>query len=130
MKLLFVLARIVLGGLMLFSGLNKFFHFAELPQYEGDAGTFLDILTQSHFLNVVGGIEILGGLLLVTGFFVPLGVKLLGPIVVNILLFHGLIEGNWAEPVALVAAGLFLVTLIGARRAFTPIFRPTLEGDD
>lgn len=130
MKLLFVLARIALGGLMLFSGLNKFFDFAEMPLYEGNAGTFLGILEQSRFLDVVGGIEVLGGLLLVTGFFVPLGVHLLGPIVVCILLFHGLIQGNWAEPMALVAAGLFLITLIGARRAFSPIFRPTLEDRD
>ena len=28
------------------------------------------------------------------------------------------------------AAGLFLITLIGARRAFSPIFRPTLEDRD
>lgn len=130
MKLLFVLARIALGGLMLFSGLNKFFDFAELPQYEGNAGTFLGILSQSHFLDVVGGIEILGGLLLVTGFFVPLGVVLIGPIVVNILLFHGLIQGNWAEPMSLAAGGLFLVTLLGSLRAFSPIFRPTIEDRD
>lgn len=127
MKLIFILTRIALGGLMLFSGLNKFFAFAELPAFEGNAQAFMDILGQSQFLDVIGGLEVLGGLFLVTGFFVSLGVVLLGPVVVNILLFHGLIQSNWFEPMSLAATVLFLVTLIGVLPDFAPIFRPTKE---
>ena len=130
MKFLAVFSRIALGGLMLFSGLNKFFHFVEMEMPGGRAGNFMAILSESQFLSVVAVLEILGGAMLVTGFFVPLGLVLLGPIVVNILLFHGLIEANWAEPMAIAPAVLFLLSLLGYSRAFAPVFRPTLERAD
>ncbi len=127
MNLIFVLTRIALGGLMLVSGLNKFFHFMPMPDFTGDAATFLGLLAEHQYLDVVGALEVIGGAMLVTGFFVPLGLILLGPVVVNILLFHGLIEGNLAEPMSLAAGVLFLATLFGYLRAFHPIFRPTME---
>ncbi len=39
-------------------------------------------------MPLVGVTELVAGLMLLIGFFVPLGLTLLGPIVVNIFLFH------------------------------------------
>ena len=127
MKIFFVLSRIVLGALMLFSGLNKFFAFVEMEEFGGSAGEFMGILAATGYLDVVGGLEVVGGAFLVTGFFVPLGLVLLGPVVVNILLFHGLIEGNWAFPMAIGSGVLFAISMVGSLRAFRAVFRPTIE---
>jgi uncharacterized membrane protein YphA (DoxX/SURF4 family) len=126
MKIALVIARIALGALMVFSGLNKFFAFVPVEPFTGEAGRFMAILAESDFLGVVAVLEVAGGAMLITGFFVPLGIVLLGPVIVNIALFHGLIAGDWLFPMAVVAELLFVVTLAGHFRAFRPVLRPTM----
>lgn len=124
MKLIQILSRILLGALMLASGLNKFLHFMEIPPFSGDAGEFMGILARSSYLDVVGGIEVLGGVFLVTGFFVPLGLLLLGPIVVNIVLFHVLIEKGPLDPMWVGTGILFVLALLSHLGAFGRVLRP------
>ena len=42
----------------------------------------------SGYVYVIGGLQVIGGLLLLIGRFVPLGLMFLGAIIVNIWLFH------------------------------------------
>ena len=64
----------------------------------------------------------LGGALLVVGKFVPVGLTLLGPVVVNIVLFHLFMDRtNIATGVVVLALWLFLVGRW--RAAFAGIFR-------
>jgi putative oxidoreductase len=114
-------ARILLGALFLFFGLNMFFHFLNMPMPTGDAGTYLGVLFVHHFLYVVATLQIVGGLLLLVGRFVPLGLVLLGPVVVNILLYHMLLEPSGAAP-GIVVTILELFLLYGYRKSFRGLF--------
>ena len=62
-----------------------------------------------------------GGVLLLINRFVPIGLVLLGPVIVNILLFHSLMAPE-GLPLALVVLVLWLVTFFSVRRAFAGVF--------
>ncbi len=53
------------------------------------AVNFLDALAQTgYFMPFLKLLELTGGLMLLSGRFVPLGLLVLGPIILNIFLFH------------------------------------------
>jgi hypothetical protein len=121
MKIAGAIARILLGLLFLIFGLNGFFHFIPQPPPTGLAGQYLGSLFVSHYLVVVFLLQIIGGLLLLANQFVPLALVLLGPVVVNILLFH-LYLAPEGLPLGLVPVVLWLVVFAGVRRAFAGVF--------
>src|SRR5580692_5784605 len=89
MKIAVLIARILLGLLFLVFGLNGFLNFIPVGQLpSGLAGQFVTALLQSHYVQVVCAFEVAGGALLLINRYVPLGLTLLGPIIVNILLYH------------------------------------------
>jgi putative oxidoreductase len=66
------------------------------------AGQFLTVLFQSHWVLAVSAVQVVGGLLLLVNRYVPLALALLGPVIVNIILFHSLISTVMWQPAALV----------------------------
>ena len=88
MKIATLIARILLGLLFLVFGLNGFLHFIPMPPPTGLAGQYMGALFLSHYLAVVFALEAVGGLLLLLNRYVPLALVLLGPVLVNIVLFH------------------------------------------
>ena len=123
MKIIIIVARLALGALMAVSGLNKFLDFMEMPAFTGDAAEFLRILVESRYMDAVGGLEVVGGFLLLTGFFVPLGLMLLIPVIVNIVLFHVFLAGA-LDPMPLGAAALAVVVVFGYWSSFKRVLRP------
>lgn len=121
MKIAFTIARILLGLLFTVFGLNGFLHFIPMQSPTGLAGQYMGALFVSHYLAVVFLVELIGGLLLLVNRYVPLALLLLGPVVVNILLFHSLLAPA-GLPLALVAALLWLVIFAGVRKAFAGVF--------
>lgn len=121
MKIAFTIARILLGLLFTVFGLNGFLHFIPMQSPTGLAGQYMGALFVSHYLAVVFLVELIGGLLLLANRYVPLALLLLGPVVVNILLFHSLLAPA-GLPLALVAALLWLVIFAGVRKAFAGVF--------
>lgn len=121
MKIAFTMARILLGLLFTVFGLNGFLHFIPMQSPTGLAGQYMGALFVSHYLAVVFLVELIGGLLLLVNRYVPLALLLLGPVVVNILLFHSLLAPA-GLPLALVAALLWLVIFAGVRKAFAGVF--------
>jgi putative oxidoreductase len=121
-----LIGRVLLGLIFLVFGLNGFLHFIPMPPPEGLAGQFFDVLFRSHYLAVVFALQIVGGVLLLVGRFVPLALTLLGPVLVNILLFHALMEPS-GLPMAIVVAGLWFLVYSGVREAFAGIFRSKAE---
>jgi putative oxidoreductase len=122
MKIAVLIARILLGLIFVFFGLNAFFNFLHAPMPPGVAGQFTGALFVSHFYVVPFGFQILGGLLLLSGRFIPLGLVILAPILVNILTFHltmapGILPG-------LVCTALWLIVFAGHRSAFAGILNP------
>jgi putative oxidoreductase len=124
MKIATLIARVLLGLLFLFFGLNGFFNFLHAAPPPGPAGQYFGALYGTFYMHVVFFLQIAGGLLLLSGRFLPLGLTLLGPIIVNILLFHISFQPA-GLPLALVAAILWLLVFFGVRKAFSGIFVST-----
>jgi putative oxidoreductase len=125
MKYVIVIVRVILGLAFVVFGSNAFFKFmGPPPEMHGQAGAFITALMSSGYMYVVAVLQVLGGLCLLFGArFVPLGLTLLGPIIVNILLFHVFLEPS-GLPIALVTAALSLFLLWIYRFKFPAIFQP------
>ena len=78
---------------------------------------------ESHYMYVVGFLQVAGGLLLLIGRYVPLGLTLLGPVIVNILLFHIFLEPT-GLPMAIVVSLLALFLLWRYRTNFAGLTQP------
>jgi uncharacterized membrane protein YphA (DoxX/SURF4 family) len=120
MKVVVTVARILLGLEFILFGLNVFLQFLHMPMPTGLAGQFLGVLVASHFMHFVALLQIVGGVLLISGNFLPLALTILGPILVSILLYHALMAPA-GLPLAAITAILWLLVFIYVRSAFTGI---------
>jgi putative oxidoreductase len=124
MKILTIIARILLGLIFLFFGSNGLLHFLPMPPLpQGVAGEYLHSFFASGYVYVISGFQVIGGLLLLIGKFVPLGLTILGAIIVNIWIFHILMAPEGLPP-GIVVAILELFLVWRYRDAFKGIVRP------
>jgi putative oxidoreductase len=123
MKIAVVIARVLLGMAFVFFGLNGFLHFMKGPLPGGAAGDFTKAMFLSGYFYVVAGFQVAGGALLLIGRFVALGLTLLGPVIVNILLFHAFLEPTGIQ-IGIVVACLEAFLIWAYRDRFAPIFKP------
>lgn len=126
MKIAVTISRVVLGLMFLVFGLNGFFHFIPMPPPTGLAAQYFTVLFVSHYLVLVYLLQVVGGALLLANRYVPLALILLGPVLVNILMFHSLMAPE-GLPMALFATVLWLVVFAGVRKAFTGVFAQQVE---
>jgi uncharacterized membrane protein YphA (DoxX/SURF4 family) len=111
MKIATIIFRVVLGLIFITFGLNMFLNFIPMPPPpEGPAREFMTALFMSRYLYVVGALQVIGGLILLSGRWIPLGLTLLGPVIVNIVCFHVLMAPA-GLPMALVVSFLALFLL-------------------
>lgn len=104
-----VIARVLLGLAFVVFGLNGFLQFLPMPPFEGEAATFMGGLAAAgYFFPLLKATEIVAGLALLSGRFVPLALTVLAPIVLNILAFHAFLAGGVALSLVLTALGLYL----------------------
>jgi putative oxidoreductase len=123
MKIATIIARTLLGLIFVVFGLNAFFNFIPMPPPKGElAGDFMKALFVSHYLYAVKCFEISGGLILLSGRFTPLGLTLVGPVIVNILFFHTFLDPS-GLPLAFVLVMLALFLLWRNRSAFAGLLR-------
>ncbi|PYJ61972.1 MAG: hypothetical protein DME24_05085 [Verrucomicrobia bacterium] len=122
MKTLTIIVRSLLGLTFVVFGLNAFLQFIPLPPPQGLAGDFMKALFVSHYFYVVAILQIVGGALCLLGRFVPLGLTLLCPVIVNILLFHIFLEPS-GLPLAVVVSVLALFLLWAYRQSFGGLFK-------
>jgi putative oxidoreductase len=120
MKIATLIARILLGLLFLVFGLNGFLHFIPMTPPAGLAGQYMGALFLSHYLVAVFLLQIIGGALFLANRFIPLALILLGPVLVNILLFHSLMAPE-GLPMALFATVLWAILFYSVRRAFAGV---------
>jgi putative oxidoreductase len=123
MKIATILARVLLGLVFVVFGSNAFLHFIPMQPMPGQAGAFITAMYETGYLYVVASCQVLGGLLLLIGRYVPLGLTLLGPVIVNILAFHIFMEHS-GLPIALVVAALALFLLWRYRSNFAGLVKP------
>jgi putative oxidoreductase len=121
MKIARIIARILLGFVFAAAGLFSLLKQGKMAGMPADATTFLTLMVAHNYTVCVALIMLIGGLLLLIGRFVPLGLVLLGPILVNILLFHFLfhVPGSITGLVC-TALEIFLIWIY--RSSFRGIF--------
>jgi putative oxidoreductase len=120
MKVAVLIARILLGLIFVVFGLNAFLHFLPSPPPPGAAGQFAGLLFTTHYYVVVFALQFIGGVLLLVGRYIPLGLVILGPIIVNILLFHIHMAPSGIGP-GLVATILWFIVFAAHRESFRGI---------
>jgi putative oxidoreductase len=122
MKIAVIIARILVGLTFVFFGSNAFLNFIHVPPMPpSPAQRFVTALAESHYFMVVGAAQVLGGLLLIVNRFVPLGLAILGPVIVNILSYH-LFMSIQGIPPAIVVAILWLFLFYAYREYFSSLF--------
>lgn len=119
---LVLVARVLVGLPFFVLGLDHFLHFMKMspPEFPENATKFLSALGSSNYLHVVKALELVGGLLVLSGRLVPFGLVLVTPVAVNIALFDLLLVGKPGLGVALAALCFFLVWAY--RSHFAPVF--------
>jgi putative oxidoreductase len=127
MKIAALIARILLGLVFVVFGLNGIHPFIPMgPMPTGIAGQFVGALMQTHYSLIVALLQLIGGALLLANCYVTLGLVLLGPIIVNIFLFHALMEPKGLS-LAVVVVLLWFVLAYHARRNLSGIFAQRIE---
>ena len=112
MKIATIIIRLIVGLAFFVFGANAFLHFLPMPAEwpKNPAGNFMNALVVSNYVLGIGLCEVAGGLLLLIGRYVALGLVLLGPIVVNIQLYHIFMDpSGFAIALVVLALWLFLV---------------------
>ena len=124
MKYVIIIVRVLLGLMFAVFGSNAFLHFSPMPPMEGEAGAFMGALINSGYIYPIATLQVLGGLLLLIGSrCTPLALTLLGPVIVNIVLYHIFLDRSGLAMAAVVALlALFLLWVY--RFKFPAIFQP------
>ena len=114
MKITAIIAGILLGLLFILSAVTVLFKLVPIP--EPPAGTpvasFMAAFGPTGYMTFVKVIELLGGILVAIPKTRNLGLLCLGPVIVNILVFHQLVAGDGIFQImllAIVALSLFLL---------------------
>ena len=120
MKIAAIVARYLLGLIFVVFGLNGFLNFIHQPPPTNPmAIQFFVAVTASHFAAFFFAAQLIAGLLLLSGFFVPLALTVLAAELYNILAFH-LTLAPGAGP-ALVACVLWVLVFLQYRESFAGI---------
>ena len=126
MKIVSTIARFLLGLIFVFFGLNGFLQFIPMPPIAGIAGQFVGALFLSHYLVAIMFIQLFAGILLIANRFVPLGLTLLGPVIVNIFFFHAFMDPG-GLPRAAVVIILWLLVAYSVRSAFAGVLQQRVD---
>jgi putative oxidoreductase len=118
-----IVLRSSLGLIFTAAGITGLLQLSAPPALTGAAGAFMGGLAAAgYFFPLLKTVELVAGLLLLSGRMVPLALTLLAPIVVNIAAFHFLLAPAGAAMSAVVVL-LELALAWLHRDAFAPLFR-------
>jgi putative oxidoreductase len=128
MKTVSIIARYLLGLMFTVFGLNGFLNFIHQPPPPNPlAIQFFVAISAPHFAAFFFAVQLIGGLLLLSGFFVLLALTLLAAELYNILAFHITLSPGIAP--ALVACVLWVLVFLQHRNSFTSVLaaKPAVE---
>jgi len=111
MKIAIIIVRVLLGLPFLIFGLNHFFPFVPHPPMDGVALDYMMGLTKvGYFWPLLRGLEVLIGIALISGRFVPLALAVLAPISLHIFLFHAFVLlANLPLAIIILVLHIFLI---------------------
>jgi uncharacterized membrane protein YphA (DoxX/SURF4 family) len=122
-----IVARYLMALMFTVFGLNGFLHFIHQPPPANPlALQFLVAVSASHFATFFFAMQVLGGLLLFSGLFVPLALTVLAAELYNILAFHLTMAPESIAP-ALVACVCWILVFLQYRESFKGIFKAKPE---
>jgi putative oxidoreductase len=127
MKIAMIIVRTLMGLLFVFGAVAYFFNLVTPPPMEGNIKLFNEGLAASgYFFTLLKLTELVCGILLLMGRFVPLVLVILSPIIINIFMVHLFLDRT-GLPVAifLVLSNIFLAYWY--RDAFKPLLTPKYE---
>ncbi len=108
MKIATIIVRVLLGLLFAASAAVVLFGKVEAPEMTGDVKTFMDgMMASKYLLPFIKITELVCGLLLISGRFVPLATVMIFPVTLNIFFYHAFLQPN-VMSVLILAANLFL----------------------
>lgn len=115
------ISQFVLGIILVFFGLNKFFNFVT-PNLTHDAKAFIQSLGDTgYILQIVGVFELFIGIMLLAKKWVPFALILLTPITLNIMFFHIFLDIPSIGG-ALVVAILNIILIYKYWKSYRPLF--------
>lgn len=124
-------ARLLLGLVFFVFGLNGFLHFIPMPPPAGASGALLVAFVESgYLLPLIKGTEVAVGALLLANRFVPLALTVLAPVMVNIVLFHAVLDGPQTLAMPVVLLGLHLYLAWSYRGAFAPMLQAQVRPNE
>ena len=122
MKIVSIISRYLLGLMFTVFGLNGFLNFIHQPPPTNPVALqFFGAVIASHFAAFFFAMQVVGGLLLLSGFFLPLALTLIAAELYNILAFHLTMAPASIAP-ALVACVLWILVFLQYRESFKGIF--------
>lgn len=120
------LARLLIGLAFTVFGLNGFLHFIPQPKsgMPPAAADFAGAMMKTGYMfPFVAGTQLVVGVLLLLGLFVPLALVVIMPVLLNIIAFHIYLQPSGSIPGAvLMALELYLAWVY--RKAFVPLLTP------
>ncbi len=123
MRIAAIIARVLMGLMFLFASITFLFKLFTPPPMEGPMKVFNDGLEASiYMMPTVKVIELLCGLMFVSGKFVRLAVVVIFPIIVNIVLVH-----VFLAPQELPIAGALLVADLFLAYYYRESYKPLLQ---
>jgi putative oxidoreductase len=122
-KIAYLIARLLLGLVMLVFGVNIYLQFIPAgPIPPGPLADFNHALLTSHYIYALGIFEVVPGILLLVNRYVPLALAMLAPVIVNICFIHIFMAPS-GLPLAAIVVILWLLIFYRVRGAFSGIFR-------
>jgi len=120
MKKLTLVLRIIMGLIFVASGIA--FFFTTPPPLEGAMADFFNgMAATGYFFYLLKGTEITCGLLLISGFYVPLALVVIAPVILNIFLVHAFMAPQ-GLPTAIVL-GLIEIYLAFFSKEYSPTIK-------
>jgi uncharacterized membrane protein YphA (DoxX/SURF4 family) len=118
-------ARLFLGLEFFYFGLNGFFNWRPLPPPSEAMGKFVAAWQETGYLmTVVKFLETLTGLCLLTGFFVPLALLGLAPLIFGIVSLQLFLNEGKGWGISAQIAIPYFVLIFTRWETFRPLFHP------
>ena len=124
MNILTIIIRTLMGAGFIFFGLNIIHPFLPIPPMSPETLTakFMVVMVPTHYMFFIGLFHLFGGLFVILGRTAPIGLVLLGPVLVNILAFHVFLQGGAGIVPGLVFSAMEIFLIYSYRKYFSPIF--------
>jgi len=116
-------ARVLMGIAFFIFGLNGFLNFIpqpKTPMPQGAMDFAMALANSGYMMQLVSGVQLLVGVLLLVNRFVPLALALIAPIIVGIITFHIFLMPATIGP-GIVVLALELYLAWAYRAAFSPM---------